>query len=67
MTPGGILVLHITIIGFCIHKTFYDRFHVSDKLGNALPRHERGHKMLYLYNNFIIIYPYKMNRNHADT
>ena len=30
------------------------------KLGNALPRHERGHKMLCLYNNLIIIYPIKL-------
>ena len=62
-----------TIIGYCINTTFYDRGHVSDALpslrGNALPRHERGHKMLYLYNNLImaIIYPYKIIRNHADT
>ena len=39
------------IIGYCINTTFYDRGHVSDALpslrGNALPRHERGHKMLY--------------------
>ena len=35
--------------------------------GNALPRHERGLKMLYLYNNLIIVYPYQINRNHADT
>ena len=40
---------------------------MSRKLGNALPRHERGNKMLYLYNNLIIIYPYKINQNHADT
>ena len=56
-------------IGYCIN-TFNDRGHVSDTLpslrDNALPRYERGHKMLYLYNN-IIIYPYKINRNHADT
>ena len=59
------------IIGYCINTTFYDRGHVSDALpslrGNALPRHERGNKMFYLYNNLIIIYPYKINRNHADT
>ena len=58
-------------IGYCMNTTFYDRGHVSDALpslrGNVLPRHERGHKMLYLYNNLIIIYPYKINRNHADT
>ena len=57
------------IIGYCINTTFYDRGHVSNALpslrGNALPRHERGHKMLYLFNNLIIIYPYKINRNHA--
>ena len=62
---------NIIIIGYCINTTFYDRGHVSDALpslrGNALPRHERGHKMLYFYNNLIIIYPYKINRNHADT
>ena len=58
-------------IGYCINTTFYDRGHVSDALpslrSNALPRHERGHKMLYLYNNLIIIYPYQINRNHVDT
>ena len=58
-------------IGYCTNTTFYDRGHVSDALpslqGNALPGHERGHKMLYLYNNLIIIYPYKISRNHADT
>ena len=48
-------------IGYCINTTFYDRGHVSDALpslrGNALPRHvhERGHTMLHLYNNLIII------------
>ena len=61
--PGGLL------LGYCINTTFYDRGHVSDALpslrGNALPRHERGHKILYLYNNLIIIYPYKINRNNA--
>ena len=49
----------IIIIGYCINTTLYDRGHVSDALpslrGNALPRHERGHKMLYLYNNLIIV------------
>ena len=54
-----------------MNTTFYDRGHVSDALpslrGNAFPRHERGHKMLYLYNNLIIIYPYKINRNHVNT
>ena len=58
------------VIGYCINTTFYDWGHVSDTLpslrGNVFPRHERGHKMLYLYNNHII-YPYKINRNHADT
>ena len=51
--------LYVIFIGYCINTTFYDRGHVSDALpslrGNALPRHERGHKMLYLYNNLIII------------
>ena len=62
---------NVIFIGYCINTTFYDRGHVSDALpslrGNALPRHERGHKMLHLYNNIIIIYPYQINRNHADT
>ena len=61
----------ISFIGYCFNTTFYDRGHVSDALpslqGNALPRHERGHRMLYLHNNLIIIYPYTINRNHADT
>ena len=60
----------VVIIGYCINTTFYGRGHVSDALpslrGNALPRHERGHKMLYLCTNLIIIYPYKINRNHVD-
>ena len=59
------------IIGYCINTAFYDRGHVLDAFpslrGNALPRHERGHKMLYLYHNRIIIYPYKINWNPADT
>ena len=62
--------ISIIIIGYCINTTCYGRGHVSDALpslrGYALPRHERGHKMLYLYNNLIIIYPYTINRNHAD-
>ena len=45
-------------IGYCINTTFYDRGNVSDALpslrGNALPRHERGHKMLYLYTMFYV-------------
>ena len=56
--------IHI-IIGYCINTTFYDRGHVSDALpslrGNALPRHERGHKIMYLYNNLIIIYRYQID------
>ena len=52
------------------NTTFYDPGHVSGALlslrGNALPRHGQGHKMLYLCNN-IIIYPYKINQDHADT
>ena len=28
--------------------------------GNALLRHERGHKMVYVCNNLIIIYPIKL-------
>ena len=63
--------LIIIFIGYCINTSFYDRGRVSDTLpslrGNALPRHERGHKILYLYNNLIIIYLYQINRNHADT
>ena len=51
----------------CINTTFYDRGHVSDALpslrGNALPRHERGHKMLYLCNNLYYYIPYQINRN----
>ena len=61
------LVLHRLLYKYNI----YDRGHLSEALpslrGNALLRHERGHEMLYLYNNLIIIYPYKINRNHADT
>ena len=64
-------ILRVRLIGYCTNTTFYDRGHVSDALpslrGNALLRHERGHKMLYLYNNLIIIYAYKINRNNADT
>ena len=52
-------------IGYCINTTFYDRGHVSNELpslrGNALPRHERGHKMLYLYNNLLLYTRIKLN------
>ena len=47
------------IIGYCINTRFYDRSHVSDDAlpslrGNALPRHERGHKMLYTVHVYLM-------------
>ena len=60
------MIVCYVIIGYCINTIFYDPGHVSDALlslrGNAVPRHGQGHKMLYLYNNLIIIYPYKLTR-----
>ena len=43
------------IIRYCINATFYDLIHVSEAhyLASSVmrPRHDLGHKMLYLYNN----------------